>query len=176
MTTGHVLTIIAGLCWATTGGILFEIFRLLGPEFDKAKTVHWFWRRITWLGGAGAMIGGVFLLFPGDLVDVSRISVLAPVRALIALGLAAALLDWVMRDRAPPPWSENMLRLAGVLGMDGPVKFAALNVPPAAVGDVAPADEPLRHRRSRLPILMSAVAVVVSIAVFVALNAPGASQ
>ncbi|WP_332657380.1 hypothetical protein [Brevundimonas sp.] len=167
-----LFVIAAGLLWMTAGTVLLEVSRILGPSFHTKVTVHIGWRILTWIAGLICFIRGMTLLFPGKLVEVSRISAMAPLGALVVCGLSLVVLDWVMRDRAPPPWSVQMMRLAAVLGTSGPIKFAAMAVPPAAVGDMPPVDEPHHLRRSRLPVLIGAVLIVAGIAVFLALNSP----
>lgn len=173
MTLGQLTVITAGLLWITSGGILLEVSRLLGPAFDTVKTVHRGWRWVVWCGALIALCRGLTLIFPGRFVEVSRISIMAPLGALLVLGLSLAVLDWVMRDRAPPPWTVQVMRLVAMFGRDGPIRFAAMAMPPAAVGDPPPVDEPARHRRWRLAVMVGALGVLASMAAFLALNASG---
>lgn len=173
MSLGPLTVITAGLLWIAAGGILLEVSRLLGPAFDNVKTVNRVWRWLTWCGALIALCRGLTLIFPGKLVEVSRISVMAPLGGLLVLGLSLAILDWVMRDRAPPPWSVQFMRLVALFGRDGPVKFAAMALPPAAVGDLPPPDEPARHRRGRLAVMLGAIMVLALMAAFLAFNASG---
>ncbi|RZJ47409.1 MAG: hypothetical protein EON87_00820 [Brevundimonas sp.] len=173
MSLGQLTVITAGLLWIATAGVLLEVSRLLGPAFDKVKTVHPVWRRLMWIGALIALCRGLTLIFPGKFVEVSRISIMAPLAGLLVLGLSLAVLDWVMRDRAPPPWSVQVMRLVALFGRDGPVKFAAMAVPPAAYGDAAPSEEPRRHRRGRLAIMLGAMVFIAAMAAFLALNAGG---
>lgn len=170
MSLGQFSVIAAGLLWVTSGGILMEVSRLLGPAFDRVKTVNRAWRWLVWVGALIALCRGLTLIFPGRLVEVSRISVMAPLGGLLVLGLSLAVLDWVMRDRAPPPWSVQVMRLAALMGRNGPVKFAAFAVPPAAVGDLPPVDEPARHRWGRLAVMVGAVGLLLAGAAFLAAN------
>lgn len=172
---GMLFVIAAGLFWMGSGTVLLEVSRILGPSFHTKVTVHVGWRVVTWVAAIICFVRGMTLLFPGKLIEVSRISVMAPLGSMVVLGLSLVVLDWVMRDRAPPPWSVQMMRLAAVLGHNSPIKFAAMSLPPAAVGDLPPVDEPNHLRRSRLPVLIGAVVIVVSIAVFLAFNSPGAA-
>lgn len=174
MSLGQFSVIAAGLLWITSGGILMEVSRLLGPAFDTVKTVHRIWRWMVWIGALIALCRGLTLIFPGKLVEVSRISIMAPLGGLLVLGLSLAVLDWVMRDRAPPPWSVQVLRLAALMGRNGPVKFAAFAVPPASVGDMPPPDEPQSHRTGRLAVMLGALALLLAGAVFLALNSTSA--
>lgn len=172
MTLGQISVITAGLLWVASAAVLQEVARVLGPSFHTKTTVHWGWRALTWLGAVVMLVRGATLLFPGRLIEVSRISVVAPLGALAVLGVTLALLDWVMRDRAPPPWSVQVMRAVALLGQDGPVKFAALTVPPASAGAALPA-EPAPGRPSRLPIMIGAGLVLGGVAAFLALNAGG---
>lgn len=171
MTIGQLSVIIAGVFWIAAACVLREVARVLGPSFHTKATVHYGWRALTNLGALIMLCRGLTLLFPGKLVEVSRISIMAPLGALAVLGVTLALLDWVMRDRAPPPWSVHAMRLAAVFGK-GPVIAAGLAVPPAPIGAAIPQDAPDPSRRSRLPILIGAVAVIIMIAAVVILNSP----
>lgn len=172
MTMGQLSVILAGLLWVASAAVLQEVARVLGPSFHTKRTVHWGWRILTWAGAVIMLVRGITLLFPGRLIEVSRVSVVAPLGALAVLGVTLALLDWVMRDRAPPPWSVQVMRAVALLGRDGPVKFAALAVPPAAVGAALP-EEPAAGRASRLPVMIGAATVLAGVALFLALNAGG---
>lgn len=172
MTLGQICVITAGLLWVASAAVLQEVARVLGPSFHTRTTVHWGWRTLAWLGALIMLVRGITLLFPGQLVEVSRISVVAPLGAVAVLGVTLALLDWVMRDRAPPPWSVQIMRAAALLGRDGPVKFAAFAVPPAAAGATIPTDAPT-GRRSRLSVLIGAGTVLAGVAIFLAMNALG---
>lgn len=171
MNAGQIFVLAAGLIWLTAAGVILEISRVLGPSFHTSRTVHWGWRVLAWCGAAVAFAGGMTLLFPGQLVDVSRISIIAPLRGCVVLGLALGLLDWVMRDRAPPPWSVRVLQVAAYFGPKA-VEFAAMKVPPANLLDTPPSHEPSDQRRSRLPILLGAIVMLMLIAAFLALNSP----
>lgn len=51
------------------------------------------------------------------------------------------------------------------------MKFAAMAVPPAAVGDPPPLDEPGRQRLGRLAVMLGALLLLGGIAAFLAANA-----
>lgn len=170
--TAPLSVIIAGMLWLTSASVLLEVSRILGPTYHTKRTVHWIWRCFAWVGAAIFFVRGMTLLFPGDLIEPSRVSAVAPWSASAVLGVCLALLDLIMRERSPPPWSVTALRLVSLLGLSGPVKVAAMSLPAAAVGDLPPAEEPRRARMSRLPVLIGAVLVIVVIAVFLAFNAP----
>lgn len=173
MNIGQVSVTIAGLEWVLAGIVLREVSRLLGPSFHTAKTVHWGWRALVWIAALFCFLRGGTLWFPGRLVEVSRISLMAPMGGLVVLGLSLWALDWVMRDRAPPPISVQVMRLAALFGRNGPVKFAAMAVKPAAVGDVPPVDEPKGQRRGRLAVMLGAMLVLAGLATFLLLSANG---
>lgn len=169
---GHTLAIVAGLFWMGAGGVLLEISRLLGPTFDKVKTVHPTWRFLTWLAAVTFFVRGVTLLFPGQLIETTGISFVAPVTAMAVLGVTGALLEWVMADRSPPPWTVQAMRLVAVLGKDGPVKFAALNLPVPTVEDLPPPIEDAAPRRRRLAVLIGSAFLILAVAIFLAANSP----
>lgn len=165
---GHAIAVIAGLIWMGSGMILLEISRLLGPAFDKVKTVQWRWRILTWAAAVIFFVRGVSLLFPGQLIETTGVSYVAPVTALAVMGVTLALLNWIMADRNPPPLTVQVMRLAALLGRNGPVKFAAMNTPPAAAGDLPPIDEPTGNRRRRLTVLTGASILIVLVVAFLA--------
>lgn len=172
---GHTLAIMSGLIWIGGGLVLMEISRILGPAYNTTRTVHPFWRGVAWVGAVTFFVGGATLLFPGQLIETSSVSLIAPARALGAFGVTLALLDWIMRDRSPPPWSTvatvQMLRLAALLGRTGPVMKTATALPIAGVGDVPPPYEPVRQRRSRLIVLATSLAIALGILAFLAATA-----
>lgn len=172
---GQISVVIAGLLWLASACVLTEVARVLGPSFHTKTTVRLAWRVLTWIGAVIMFGRGMTLLFPGQLVEVSRVSIMAPLGATAVLGVTLALLDWVMRDRAPPPWSVQAMRLVALLGRDGPVQMAALAVPPAGLTDGLPRAEAPSQRRSRLPVLIGAIVVIAAIALFVAVSAPAAA-
>ncbi|QBX37211.1 hypothetical protein E4M02_02650 [Brevundimonas sp. S30B] len=165
---GNLLAAVAGLIWMFSGMILLEIGRLLGPDFDKIKTLHWAWRWLTRSAAIVFFIRGVTLLFPGKLIETSSISFVAPMSAAAVLGVTLALLQWVQADRNPPAWTVQMLRMVALLGRDGPVKFAAMRLPPASMGALPPRDEPQSKRRGRIAILTGAGLLIVAVAAFLA--------
>lgn len=167
--------LISGVLWLTAACVLVEVARLLGPTFHTKRTAHPFWRFLTWAAAVVFFVRGMTLLFPGDLIETSRLSAVAHLSSAAVLGITLALLDWVMRDRAPPPWSVQVLRMVALLGRDGPVKFAALQVPPAAVGDALPSTGLDGRHRSRLPILAGAILILAMIALFLAVNSPASA-
>jgi hypothetical protein len=167
--------LISGVLWLTSACVLVEVARLLGPTFHTKRTAHPFWRFLTWAAAVVFFVRGMTLLFPGQLVEISRVSIVAPFSSTAVLGVTLALLDWVMRDRAPPPWSVQMVRLAALLGKDGPVKFAAMQVPPAAVGDALPPETLADRHRSRLPVLIGAILIVAALALFLAISSPASA-
>lgn len=170
MNLGEMSVITAGLLWLASASILLEVSRVLGPSFHTMTTAHWGWRLLAWLGSVAMFGRGITFLFPGQLVEFSRGSVAAPLGAVAVLGVTIALLDLTMRDRAPPPWSVQVMRLVALLGRDGPIKFAALALPAAPAGVAIPTDDMRRPSRSRLPVLTGSTLVIVSIAVFLAVS------
>lgn len=175
MNIGQVSVMIAGMEWIAAAVVLREVSRLMGPSFHTTKSVHWVWRAVVWGAALICFVRGMTLWFPGKLIEVSRVSIMAPLGGLVVLGLSLWVLDWVMRDRAPPPISVQIMRLAALFGRNGPVKFAAMAVKPAAVGDAPPVDEPMGQRLGRLAVMMGALALLAAMAVFLAFNAGAGS-
>ena len=170
MNLGEVSIITAGLLWLASASVLLEVSRVLGPSFHTKATVHRGWRALAWLGAVAMFGRGMTFLFPGQLVEFSRGSVMAPLGAIAVLGVTIALLDLTMRDRSPPPWSVQVMRLVALIGKDGPIRFAALALPPAPAGAAIPLDDVRPPSRSRLPVLAGSTLVIVSIAVFLAVS------
>lgn len=168
----HTLAIVAGLTWMVSAGVMVEISRILGPAYDQARKIHPFGRFVAWTAGLVFMVRGVSLVLPGQLIETSTISYVAPVTAVAVLCVCLALLDWIMAERHPPAWSVTVMRLVALIGRDAPVRFAAMRVPPASIGDEPPAEEPCGMRRRRLTILTVCAMGVVALGFLLIAQSP----
>jgi len=78
------------------------------------------------------------------------------------LGLSLVRLEWVMRDRAPPPWTERLLGFAVRRGVsDQAVAEMAFALRPEPHGRSASERAPCRC--ARLGMMASAVAIILII-------------
>lgn len=161
MTFGQLSVLTAGLLWMCSGSICMEISRLLGPSFDRTTTAHPVLRFAFWLIAATFFARGVSLLFPGEAIDTSRISIMAPWSAAGTLALCLIVLDWTMRDRAPPPWSTRLLARFGL---------RSLIASTGGSGEVEVFEAP-RDRAVRLAVLVLASLGLFALALLLALNA-----
>lgn len=175
MTAHEAMILFTGLTFIAAGIVLTETSRLLGPTFHTKVTVHIGWRILCFLAAAILFWRGVTYLFPGGLVVTRSMSAVAPAEAVVVAGLCWTILDWVMRDRAPPPYAERVLRWMVKRGASPQeLTSAALALPQVTVAS-APTCETSRCRHSRLTLMIGASLVVLAIVVLVAINSAPAS-
>lgn len=172
---GHiVIAALTGLIYLGVGCVFAQTSRVLGPTYLTKVSADW---RLRWFFGIVALffvVRGALFLWPGRLIAVERMSVLAPMEAVIILAIAGYILDGVMRDRAPPPWSVQFLRLLAVVGWDRASLGVAFNTPPAIMGDpLPPPGAP--GRTTRLAVQIGAGAVMFAIACLLALSSISAA-
>lgn len=166
----HVLMVLyTGIVFLSAGACLLEVNRLLGETFHTKLTAHWFWRGLCFFGALALFWYGALILFPGRAVQVQHMSIGLPVIGTVLLGVVLALLDRVMADREPPPWSVTFLRLLALLGRDNLLKGAAFRLKPAAFCDPAVA-EVTQGRVVRLLVIISAIILIACIAGFILIS------
>lgn len=112
MTAHDWMVLATGLVFLSAGAVLSQVFRLLGPTYHTKITAHWAVRGFFFASTLILVARGLSFVFPGRAFAVQHMSVLVPASAVVVLGLALVLLEWVMRDRAPPPWTERLLGFA----------------------------------------------------------------
>lgn len=175
MTTAHLTAIVTGLLYIGAGMALAVVVRLLGPTYHT-KVTGPFWLILMFaLGALGLLWRGVTILFPGRLVDISGMSLVAPVTALIVAGLCLFILDFVMGDRSPPPLFHRYCSWA-----------IRHHVPDSEVMDMAFALNPAMHqaapegaqinrtgRRTRLVVLTASAATILTVLGVIAASAGG---
>lgn len=164
-----VVAALTGLVYLGVGCVLAQTARVLGPTYLTKISADW---RLRWFFGATALffiVRGALFLWPGRLIAVDRMSMMAPVEAVIILALAAYILDSVMRDRAPPPWSVQFLRLLALVGWDRASLGVAFHTPPAVMGDPQPQAD-TQGRTTRMAVLLGASAVIAAIACLLAFS------
>lgn len=175
MTAHEAMILFTGLTFIAAGIVLTETSRLLGPTFHTKVTVHIGWRILCFLGAAVLFIRGATYLFPGGLVVTDRMSGIAPAEAVVVAGLCWTILDWVMRDRAPPPYAERILRWMVKRGASPQeLTSAAIALPPVTVGG-APLSETSRCRRFRVAVMIGGALVGLAVVVLLAINSVPAS-
>lgn len=172
--TVHTLIIVAtGLLYMGAGGVLAETARVLGPSYHTRHTPHPFWRALGWFGAAVLVWWGATLLFPGDTGQPNRIALPGLLVAMVVLGVNLSLLDWVMRDRSPPPWTARLLGIAAREGVSDPaLAEMAFALPAEPHGRPATEREPCRW--VRLSVMIGAGLLIIVIAAVVALSSTAA--
>ncbi len=167
-----IMVSVTGLLYLAAGGVLAETSRVLGPSFHTRHTPHPFWRFVGWVGAAVLIWRGATLLFPGGYVETARMSGQALFVALVVLGLTLSLLDWVMRDRNPPPWTSRLLGMALKGGAsDAALAEMAFALPVEPHG--RPATEQGPCRIARLGVMIGAGAVMAMIAIVIVIASAG---
>ena len=163
--TAHALMVaVTGLIFVASGLVLLAVARLLGRTFYNKPSAPWWGRGLVFGAALGLVWRGVTFLFPGELVSVETMSAVVPLEAVIVLGLCLFTLDWVLRERDPPPLVERVLRLFARRGAsDGEIIQATLALPvtPYAAG------RPVNRcgRRMRLTVLIAAGMLLAGVAI-----------
>lgn len=170
-----LLIIVTALVFFASAAVVAQIGRLLHPSYGTRMTAHWIWRVVIWLGAVALFARGVTLLWPGGLFSVGRMTPLVLMGGLVTLGFALWKLDDVMRENDPPPWSVQLLRIVALTGIAGLVTRTALTLPPAAFGDLPPADERDPAELPRLMMMGAAALVIVIVVAAIVLNSPAAA-
>lgn len=173
MTLDHLNAVFTGLTYFAAGMCLGVVVRLLGPTYHtKVTAPRWV---ILFFGVCSGVLlwRGLTILFPGRLVDVTGISLVAPVTALTVLGLCLFILDFIMGDRSPPPLFSRYFSWAirRGAGEEDLVK-AAFSLPPA-IHNAAPPEAQINRcsRRARLIVLSGGAAAILSLLGVLAVNA-----
>lgn len=169
MTAHDWMVLATGLVFLSAGAVLSQVFRLLGPTYHTKITAHWVVRGFFFASTLILVARGLSFVFPGRAFAVQHMSALVPASALVVLGLSLVLLEWVMRDRAPPPWTERLLGFAVRRGVsDQVVAEMAFALPPEPHGRPASEREPCRCVRL---CMMTGAGLVILIIVAVLLTA-----
>lgn len=125
MTLHDLMVTATGLVFLAAGVFNGMTFQLLGRAYENKLSVP-FWLRLPFVLIGLVLSGrGVSLIFPGPALRVDQMSPWVPGTALAVLVLSGIILDFVLRERAPPPLVERFLRLALRRGI-APETVAAL--------------------------------------------------
>lgn len=178
MTMQQIITLATGLTYLVAAGVSVPAVRLLGRTYRTQITAHpaiigfglfymvmlW-WRAVT-------------LLFPGELVETGKISIVAPAFALAILGLNVLILDHILRLRAPPPLVERILRIAARHNMpDRAMAEMAFAMPAATIGEQPMEDDEERQcPRTRRLIVMTAATLLAMAVVAIVLSSSVATS
>jgi hypothetical protein len=173
MIYGHSLMVAyTGLSFVISAMVLLAVGRLSGPTYHtKVNAPPWvigffflasailFWRAST-------------ILFPGDLVDVSRMSWVAAAEASVVAGLSVFILNITLRDRAPPPIFERLLGFRMVRTDEAQIINMAMNTNPAMHANPAPAEFQVTRvgRTQRITVLLAGAAIIAAILGFLVAN------
>lgn len=169
MTAHDWMVLATGLVFLGAGAVLSQVFRLLGPTYHTKVTAHWGVRGFFFLSTFVLVARGLSFLFPGRAFAVQDMSPLVPASALVTLGLSLVLLEWVMRDRAPPPWTERLLGFAARRGVsEETMSELAFVLPPEPHGRSASEHQPCRFVRLGM---MAGAAALILIVVGVVVSA-----
>lgn len=173
MTGNSILIILTALVYIGAGCVVAQIARLLSRDYATRRSAHWAWRGLLWLGAVVLLFRSVTLLYPGRAFAVHALTPVVLLVGVVVLGLAMWKLDDVMRERDPPPWSVQLMRLAALTGWNGLVMRSAMTVPPASFGDQLP-DSMSPGRRRQLAMMVAAGAAVAIIVTVIVINSPAA--
>jgi len=178
MTLHALIVVVTGLFYMGAGAVLAETARALGSSYHTRHTPHPVWRALGWFGAAVLVWWAATLLFPGATAQPDRLALPGLLVAMVALGVNLSLLDWVMRDRSPPPWTARLLSMAAREGVTDPVlaemAFALPAEPHGRPAPPRPATEREPCRWVRLSVMIGAGLLIVLIAVIVALSSAAA--
>jgi len=175
MTWAHLTVIATGLLYVGASMALGVVVRLLGPTYHTKVTAPLWIVVFFALAAVSLLWRGVTLLFPGELVDTDRISLVAPLTAVVVVGLCLFVLDYVMGDRSPPPlfnqWFSWALKRR--VTEDG-IVHAAFALPPA-MHEAAPCGAQINRtgRGLRLAVLSGGAATILIVLGVIAVNATG---
>lgn len=172
MTLHQIMVLGAGLTFIAAGVVLSQVFRLLGPTYYTRVTAHWGVRAFFFVGSLILVGRGLILIFPGRAVPVALMSPWVLLSAVVALGMALVLLEWAMRDRAPPPWTARLLGLA-LKGGASPAAATevALALPAEPHGPAASERQPCRC--VRLCMIWGAILAIATVVAIILNSAAG---
>ncbi|ANC53405.1 hypothetical protein A4249_06890 [Brevundimonas sp. GW460-12-10-14-LB2] len=166
--THHAWVVLTGMLFLSAGGVMTVVFRLLGPTYHTRISGNWFLRLVVFLIALFLMVRGATTVFPGRLVRVEHMSPLLPVGALVSLAFSMIVLDFVQRDRSPPPWSIMAIRLFTLIRREDWAAEAAMKLPPAGLLDRPISDQP--HHGLRITIVGIALVLILAAALTIAIN------
>ncbi|WP_291535642.1 hypothetical protein [Brevundimonas sp.] len=95
-------------------------------------------------------------------------SPLLPLGALVSVAFALIVLDFVQRDRSPPPWSVTAIRLLFLLLPERLALRTAMKLPPAGLLDTPTSPQP--RDGVRVAVISGAMVLVAAAILTVAYN------
>lgn len=175
MTLQQAIALYSGLTYLAAAGVCVPILKVLGPQYPSRVTAP------KWFICVGAMymavlfFRGMTILFPGQIVTLSAISWVSPLKATADLMLMIVLLDVVLRWRSPPPLIERLITIAARHGVSdqGLIKMG-FEAPGVATADYSASEDrnspAVGKRWVRLSVLFGCVATIAAIIGVVVLN------
>lgn len=175
MTLQEAVALYSGLTYIAAAAVCVPIVKVLGPLYPTRITAPWPFIVCGAIYMGVLFFRGVTILFPGQIVTLSAISWVSPLKATADLMLMLFILDYVLRRRSPPPLIGRLIQIALGSGMSerGGVQMA-FEAPAMAIAD-APASEDPNHlqigrRWVRVLMLCGAAAVLASLILLMTLN------
>lgn len=166
--THHAWVVLTGMLFLSAGGVMTVVFRLLGPTYHTRISGSWFLRGVIFMIAVFLMVRGATTIFPGRLVKVEHMSPLLPLGALVSVAFALIVLDFVQRDRSPPPWSVTAIRLLFLLLPERLALRTAMKLPPAGLLD--PPASPQPRDGVRVAVVSGAMVLVAAAILTIAYN------
>lgn len=175
MTLQEAIALYSGLTYIAAAAVCVPIIKVLGPLYPSRITAP-----LPFIICGAVYMGvlffrGVTILFPGQVVTLSAISWVSPLKATADLMLMLFILDYVLRRRAPPPLITRLIEIGQKFGMSerGVVQMA-FESPSLAMADTPASEDPnhpqIGSRWVRLLMLAGAAAVLASLVLLLTLN------
>lgn len=175
MTLQEAIALYSGLTYIAAAAVCVPIIKVLGPLYPSRITAP-----LPFIVCGAIYMGvlffrGVTILFPGQVVTLSAISWVSPLKATADLMLMLFILDYVLRRRAPPPLITRLIEIGQKFGMSerGVVQMA-FESPSLAMADTPASEDPdhpqIGPRWVRVLMLVGAGAVLLSFVLFLTLN------
>lgn len=175
MTLQEAIALYSGLTYIAAAAVCVPIIKVLGPLYPSRITAP-----LPFIVCGAVYMGvlffrGVTILFPGQVVTLSAISWVSPIKSTADLMLMLFILDYVLRRRSPPPLIERLIEIGQKFGMSerGVVQMA-FEAPAMAVADVPASQDPdhpqIGKRWVRVAMLGGAIVVLASLILLLTLN------
>ena len=175
MTLQEAIALYSGLTYIAAAAVCVPIIKVLGPLFPSRITAP-----LPFIICGAVYMGvlffrGVTILFPGQVVTLSAISWVSPLKATADLILMLFILDYVLRKRSPPALIQRMIEMAKRSGVsDRDAIRMAFEAPAMAVADLPASEDPnhpqVGRRWLRLAMLGGAIIVLASLLLLMTLN------
>ncbi len=175
MTMQEAIALYSGLTYIAAAAVCVPIIKVLGPLYPSRITAPLPFIICGAVYMAVLFFRGVTILFPGQVVTLSAISWVSPLKSTADLMLMLFILDYVLRRRSPPPLIERLIKIGQQFGMSekGVVQMA-FEAPALAIADLPASEDPdhpqIGRRWLRLMMLGGAVAVLTAVILLLTLN------